>query len=58
MLVIEPNNFSPPALAAIFISRAFKVSANAFASLTILASLCAYCFKFSAKTFFAEGVAN
>jgi hypothetical protein len=28
MLVIEPNNFSPPAFAEILISKAFKVSAN------------------------------
>jgi hypothetical protein len=29
MLVIEPNNFSPPAFAVILISIAFKASANA-----------------------------
>ena len=57
-LVTEPNNLSPPALAVILISKAFKASAKDFASATILASLCAFCFKFSAKTFLAEGVAK
>ncbi|AOC97380.1 hypothetical protein BB050_04302 [Flavobacterium anhuiense] len=51
MFVIEPKSFSPPAFAEILISRALIVSANAFASATILASLCALCFRFSAKTF-------
>ena len=58
ILVIEPNNFSPPALANILISIAFKASPNAFASATTLASLWALCFKFSANTFFADEVAN
>jgi hypothetical protein len=40
ILVIEPNNFSPPAFAVILISIAFKASANACASATTLA-LCA-----------------
>jgi hypothetical protein len=37
--VIEPNNFSPPAFAVILISIALKLSANACASLTTLASV-------------------
>ena len=57
-LVTEPNNFSPPALAVILISNALIASASAFASATNFASLCAFCFKFSAKTFLAEGVAK
>jgi hypothetical protein len=57
-LVIDPNNFSPPAFAVIFISKALIASAVAFASATTLASLCAFCFKFSAKTFLAEEVAK
>ena len=39
ILVTEPNNFSPPAFAAILISIAFKVSAKALASATTFASL-------------------
>ena len=35
-----------------------KLTAKDFASATNLASLCAFCFKFSAKTFFADGVAK
>jgi hypothetical protein len=57
-LVIEPNNFSPPAFAKILISIAFKASANDFASATTLASLCALCFRFSANTFSADEVAK
>jgi hypothetical protein len=48
----------PPAFAEILISIAFKASANACASATTLASLCALCFRFSANTFFAETVAS
>jgi hypothetical protein len=55
-LVIEPNNFSPPAFED-FNLIAFKASANDFASATTLAS-CALCFRFSANTFFADEVAK
>lgn len=58
-LFTEPNNLSPvPTLDAILISKPLIVSAILVASSTILASLNARCFKFSAKTFFAEEVAN
>ena len=58
LLVIEPNNLSPPALAVIFSSRALIAAATVLASSITFCSLCAFCFRFSANTFFAEGVAN
>ena len=59
MLLTEPNNLSPvPTFEAILISKTFNASAIFLASSTTFCSLKARCFKFSAKTFFAEIVAN
>ena len=59
MLFTEPNNLSPePTLDAILISYPLIVSATLLASSINLASLKARCFKFSAKTFFADDVAK
>ena len=59
ILETDPNNLSPaPDLAEILISNPAILEATALASSTIFCSLKALCFKFSAKTFFAEAVAN